>query len=171
MEGFCADCKIHRKALHKHHLKPKSEGGTDADGIIYICANCHEDRHGGLLGGNIRGRLAQSPEAQLKRSLSLKEYWSDPTNRAKQGERLKESWKTRDRQKMSDEMKRIWTPERRALHGEIVRQAQKEVGRGWRSDPKVRFRLSMHMKHLWAQRKAAGLIGRMQEKTSTYSVD
>jgi len=156
--GNCQDCGVFRKHLHKHHLKFKTEGGTDADGVVMICANCHEDRHGGIIGGSLRGRLSNSPEARAKRSASLKAWWSDPTNRARMSEKRKAMWRTRDRQKQSEVMKAIWTPEKRALHSEIVSRAQRESGQGWKGDPKTKLRLAIHMRHLWAQAKAEGRV-------------
>ena len=154
--GNCKLCGVFRKHLHKHHVKPRSKGGTDADGVLMLCANCHEDQHGGTFGGSLKGGLANSPEARAKKSLKSKAYWADPTNRARRSELMKEMWKTRDRKKQSEVMRKIWTPEKRALHSEIASKAQRASGQGWKGEPKARLQLSIHMRHLWAQKKAQG---------------
>jgi hypothetical protein len=52
--GNCERCGVHRERLHRHHIKPRAEGGTDADGIELVCANCHEDIHGSPFGQSVR---------------------------------------------------------------------------------------------------------------------
>lgn len=99
--GTCADCGTERKHLHRHHLTPVSQGGEDGP-VILICANCHEDRHGGDFHHN---GLSQTPEANAKRADTMRERWQDPKYRRKQ-ERVR---------------KTTWTPERRAAHAEFMR--------------------------------------------------
>jgi hypothetical protein len=77
----CERCGAERQWLHRHHVKPRVEGGTDADGIELLCANCHEDVHGGPFGGAHSRRLTHSPEASRKRRRSLRMQWADPEYR------------------------------------------------------------------------------------------
>ena len=122
----CSDCNTERKWLHKHHLKLQSSGGTDADGVVYLCANCHEDRHGGPCGGQGRGRLAHSKAAQIKRAQTLKLLWSDPKYRAKQIRSRKHAWKTRDRSAQAQVMANIWTPTKRRQHSAMMTKIQRK---------------------------------------------
>ena len=77
-EGICEDCGIERWKLHRHHIKPKSQGGADeGPNVVRICANCHEDRH--RAGGDSEPwRLAHTPEANAKRAASMRLRWADP---------------------------------------------------------------------------------------------
>ena|ERR1022692_3670963 len=112
-KGECHDCHKYREWLHKHHLKPQHQGGTDADGVIYICGNCHEDRHGGPFGGPTgRGRLATTPEARAKKSKTFKRLWQDPEYRARIMEG-RANGKQRDTSKIKEKLQIYWTPERR----------------------------------------------------------
>lgn len=82
---ICHDCGTQRNWLHRHHLVPRSEGGNnDPSNIIRICANCHEDRHGGPCGGTSRGRLSATPEAREKKAKTFKRLWSEPEYRERQ---------------------------------------------------------------------------------------
>ena len=72
----CDDCGTDRPRLHKHHLKLKALGGTDADGVVFLCPNCHDDRH------LEHGTVPLSEEARAKLSASLRRHYADPTNRA-----------------------------------------------------------------------------------------
>ena len=81
----CHDCGVERDGLHKHHIVPKSLGGSnDPSNLVTLCANCHEDRHGGPCGGILKGRLSNSPEAQAKRTQTMRALWADPAYRARQ---------------------------------------------------------------------------------------
>lgn len=77
----CENCGVERAYLHRHHVKPRVEGGTDDDGIRRLCANCHEDEHGGPFGGVLSRRLTHSPEASRRRRRSLRMQWADPEYR------------------------------------------------------------------------------------------
>ena len=57
-----ADCAIccSVENLHKHHRKPKSEGGSDLDeNILILCADCHGRHHGHNFGADWK-RLHQA---------------------------------------------------------------------------------------------------------------
>lgn len=46
MNEKCKICKKESSSLEKHHILPKSLGGTDCeDNLISICSNCHEKIH------------------------------------------------------------------------------------------------------------------------------
>jgi hypothetical protein len=74
-QGYCERCGFSRRWLHKHHLKFQCDGGTDADGTMLICANCHEDVHEGPMGGKSAMHKRQSPTARAKRAASLRSAW------------------------------------------------------------------------------------------------
>lgn len=76
--GTCQDCGSDRWKLHRHHIKPKSQGGSDdPSNLAFICSNCHEDRHGPS-GESEPWRLAQTPEARAKQAQSMRLRWTDP---------------------------------------------------------------------------------------------
>ncbi len=84
MTGSCVDCGATRTNLHSHHLVPRSEGGgNDPANLVGLCANCHEDRHGGAVGGRLRGKNKNSVEAREKRRLAALARWADPETRAR----------------------------------------------------------------------------------------
>lgn len=76
--GLCERCANQRNWLHKHHVKLQCDGGTDSDGLLWLCANCHEDVHGGPMGGDSVKHRRQSAEARQKRAESLQRYWASP---------------------------------------------------------------------------------------------
>lgn len=127
-EGNCHDCGTFRKWLHKHHLKLQVEGGTDADGVVMICANCHEDRHAGPCGGVTRGRAANSPTARAKKSKKSKAMWADPKIRKKILESRAEARTSgrRDDKEIGRKIRSWWTPERRAAHAVKVSRGKRK---------------------------------------------
>jgi hypothetical protein len=43
--GNCKICGIYRESLHRDHIQPRWDGGSDEpDNIQFICANCHQDK-------------------------------------------------------------------------------------------------------------------------------
>jgi len=43
---ICTHCKKSSKELHKHHIVPRSRGGTDDDdNIVLLCIDCHGLAH------------------------------------------------------------------------------------------------------------------------------
>lgn len=48
-DGYkCRRCKTSKKFLQTHHIKYRSEGGTDTtDNLICLCCDCHNDLHAG----------------------------------------------------------------------------------------------------------------------------
>lgn len=45
MKGNCCKCGIYRKTIHRDHIIPKWQGGSDASSNIQLlCAHCHEDK-------------------------------------------------------------------------------------------------------------------------------
>jgi hypothetical protein len=122
-----------RNSLHKHHLKPRSRGGTDADGVVYICANCHETRHGGTFGGHKEG-LTNTPEVQQKKSEAMKRIWNDQQYRNQNIASRVEAWKSRDRKPMQEFWQEWWTPERRAQRGAEI--SKRRATRFWNNKGK-----------------------------------
>lgn len=54
MKRICQICAVERRWLHRHHIIPKSHGGSnDPSNLTEMCANCHEDEHGGPFGGTV----------------------------------------------------------------------------------------------------------------------
>lgn len=100
--GTCERCAAHRNWLHKHHLVLQCEGGTDADGILMICANCHEDVHGGPMGGDSVRHRRHNPEINARRAEAMKRRWADPEYAAKMRNR-----KPKPRQFSYEEMQRL----------------------------------------------------------------
>src|SRR5208337_4216178 len=118
----CADCGIERPYLHTHHIVPRSKGGTDdPSNLVKLCANCHENRHGGSfhlavsnqsrrshsdrlkrlwadaefrarMSQSFRNRKPRSAEALAKQSIKEKALWLDPEYRAKQSASRKMAW-------------------------------------------------------------------------------
>jgi glutamate-1-semialdehyde aminotransferase len=78
--GKCELCGNERKWLHKHHIVPRSRGGSDdSHNLKSICANCHEDIHDGPYGGP----LAHQGEAVQKQRVKNKACWDDPVRKVK----------------------------------------------------------------------------------------
>jgi hypothetical protein len=49
----CQICKENTLDLHRHHIIPKSKGGTnDKSNLILVCIECHGKAHGVLFKGN-----------------------------------------------------------------------------------------------------------------------
>jgi DNA-binding CsgD family transcriptional regulator len=107
----CAICGTERPWLHRHHLKPRSEGGTDADGIVRICANCHEDIHGGPCGGLARGRLANTPEARAKKADALRRRWGDAEYRERMLAKRRAEGQRRLQRPSKEELERLYLTE------------------------------------------------------------
>lgn len=142
--NICHDCGVRRPWLHFHHIKPKSQGGSDEpDNLIEICSNCHEDRHGGPYGGlNGGNRMAHTPEAKAKRRASLLRRWQDPEYRAKTLAAMREGIKKRDNRAIGEKNRAAWTPEKRAAHAariSAIRKANPWASRGKNVDPNGPF--------------------------------
>lgn len=75
----CSKCGIERDSIHRHHIVPRSRGGTDeAANIQLLCANCHEDIHGGSYGGpSLHRAHSNTPEANAKRASSMRRAWAE----------------------------------------------------------------------------------------------
>jgi hypothetical protein len=127
MEGNCEICGAFRKWLHTHHVKLQAEGGTDAEGVKKICANCHEDIHGGPCGGVGRGRSSLSPEARAKKSKTLLRLWADPEYRKKTLEAQQRGAAKKDYTAIGRKVAAAWTPERRAVHAELLRRIKRKM--------------------------------------------
>ena len=106
--GTCEICGAERPWLHKHHLKPQVEGGTDDDGVVFICASCHEDVHGGPYGGILKGRTSASPESLEKRSKTMLAKWDDPAYRDKQTVSRAIAGAKRSNRPPRDELERLY---------------------------------------------------------------
>lgn len=121
--GTCSDCGIERWKLHRHHVIPKSQGGSNDEGnLVRICANCHEDRHGP--NGEVEPwRLANTPEARAKRSESMRRLWADPEFREKMVAIRRQQFTPEVRQRMGAGVQRALreqSPEQRAEHGRKI---------------------------------------------------
>lgn len=123
----CAKCGIGRRWLHRHHIIPKSQGGSnDSSNILQLCANCHEDEHGGRFGGAVGGnRTAHTPQAEAKRSATMLELWKDPDFRARHLKGLREGQAKVDQKTKGERIRAAWTPERRAAHAQHLSEIRK----------------------------------------------
>ena len=126
---LCEKCGCPRNWLHRHHVIPKSQGGSDdPSNILRICANCHEDAHGGLFGGPIGGNpTAHTPEAKAKRRATMRALWDDPEYRARQSAALAEGIRKRDNKALSEKLKAAWTPERKAAQAIRIKEIREKV--------------------------------------------
>jgi len=152
----CHDCGVERNGLHKHHIVPKSLGGSnDPSNLVSLCANCHEDRHKGTIGGTLRGANSHTPAAQAKKSAIMKAHWQDPDFRAKGVRALQSPAK---RAKNAEAQRALWrnpdyrehnmaataaamTPEVRALAGRAIRKR-------WETDPEYRAQGVEHLREI-----------------------
>jgi len=141
-QGNCHDCGKFRRSLHRHHLKPRSKGGTDADGTVLLCANCHEDRHGGCFANEV------SPASRLKHSRNLKKKWRDPKFRA------------RGIANMHKVQKISHSPENKAKRGKAMKNL-------W-ADPAYREKMSKSRKASWAKLTPAQRAKRTKGFQATY---
>lgn len=118
----CTDCGIERWKLHRHHILPKSQGGGDGDNLVAICANCHEDRHGGPNTDTLPWQLGHTPEATAKRSASMLKLWADPEYRTRQHASRVAAQTPENRARKRVSILRFWdeNPEQRAKHGAVV---------------------------------------------------
>lgn len=42
----CFDCEM-RPGVHVHHIRFRSQGGSDTpDNLVWLCRPCHDKRHG-----------------------------------------------------------------------------------------------------------------------------
>ncbi len=144
----CHNCGIERPWLHNHHLKLRSEGGTsDPSNLIRICANCHEDRHGGPCGGTSRGRLSATPEARAKKGKTFKRLWADPEYREKVLAARK-AGKQLDYAAIGKKNSAGWTPERKAAHAAHLSELRRTQPERWkRADESAKARMT----RLWAE--------------------
>lgn len=75
MNKKCKTCKKESSSLEKHHILPKSLGGTDCeDNLISICSNCHEKIHdvsfrgkNGLISKGVDRRKREINDARIWR--------------------------------------------------------------------------------------------------------
>jgi len=132
MEGNCEVCSTFRKWLHKHHEKLQVEGGKDEDGTRLVCANCHEDIHGGPCGGVERGRTSLSPSARKKKAVAAARLWNDPKYRKKVAAGQRRAIKKKDYKAIGRKIAAAWTPERRKAHAKLLsRIKRKQLAGRW----------------------------------------
>lgn len=135
MEGSCKRCGVVRW-LHRHHIVPRSEGGSnDPSNIESICANCHEDAHGGPVGGKLRGGLGNSPASLAKKAETMRRRWADPEMRAKYVEARYRGWDGRRKPR----------PEREELRAAYHDEGLSQVALG------VRYEVSQVRISQWMQ--------------------
>ena len=127
----CTDCGIDRWKLHRHHIVPKSQGGADdSENVVAICANCHEDRHGGLRTDSLPWQLAHTPEAKAKRSATFRRLWQDPAYRSRmlEARRAKGSHSAENNARRGEGVRRTFasrSPEQRAEHGRKIADSKR----------------------------------------------
>jgi hypothetical protein len=152
----CHDCGVERDGLHKHHIVPKSLGGSnDSSNLVKLCANCHEDRHKGPVGGELRGKNSHSPAAQAKKSAVMKAHWQDPAFRAKGVKALQDPNK---RARTAVAMRAVWQdPEYRAHNlaaaaaattPEVIARRGESIRKRWAEDPEYRARNTAHLREI-----------------------
>jgi hypothetical protein len=124
--GRCSDCETFRRSLHRHHLKPRCHGGTDKDGIVLLCSNCHEDRHGGNFA------LEVSTKSRKLHGANIRKKWKDPKWRKKmiknilRAQRISHLPEHEAKRKVAS--KRLWQdPDYRTLQGDKRRKAWKRL--------------------------------------------
>jgi hypothetical protein len=163
--GTCEICSAERGWLHKHHLKPQCEGGTDADGIQWLCVNCHEDLHEGPMGGKSMQAKRNTPEARAKKAEAMRKQWADPEFRAKMEAKRSRQFTPEVRAKMAQGTKRAWearTPEEKEAHSAKAGAARKGKGReaasrtqtAWWANATPEQRAARTAKHGEAMRRA-----------------
>lgn len=133
MVGLCNRCGAGPRGLHTHHKCPRSQGGTDdPTNIEKLCANCHEDEHGGPMGGSLGNAAAHTPEAKAKRSATLKRLWQDPTYRRQHSEGRKRAWAADpERRQRTSELIRRWyveNPEAASERAQKIAAARNKLG-------------------------------------------
>ena len=85
VSGYCVKCGTWRRSLHRDHVIPRFEGGSDdLANIQLLCGNCHEDKTAEDL-----KRFRHSPESRAKMKDSALKRTSDPAVRAEIGARTK----------------------------------------------------------------------------------
>lgn len=123
----CSSCGAERKYLHRHHIIPKSSGGTDDESNIQrLCSNCHEDIHGGSGFDEVR----RNPELSEKRNQSHREYFQTEKGREHLSRMIVASAEVfKDPERLNARNVAIsesWTPEKRAEKAEQMRQLRAE---------------------------------------------
>ena len=185
MQGICQDCGTFRKYLHKHHIVPKSQGGSDAaDNLVALCANCHEDRHGGSF------HKAVSEKSRNKHGKRLRRMWRDPKFRARmirvfktrettaetrrqRSVRMKAKWQEPEyRGKISIARRKYWAsapPDARkarmkAALASLTHEKRSEHALKFVNSPEARKRRSEYSKAMWADPKRRQAILRAQRR-------
>jgi methylphosphotriester-DNA--protein-cysteine methyltransferase len=146
--GYCARCGAERRWLHKHHLKFQCDGGTDADGTMLVCANCHEDVHEGPMGGKSVAHRRHNPEVNARRAEAMRKKWEDPEVRAKMLNRKpRVSPTAAERLAQSERMRERWadpTDPLRASQAESGSEQSERMRERW-ADPSDQLRVSQDM--------------------------
>lgn len=84
-DGYaCQQCGKDKISLHVHHIKFRSQGGTDTpDNLITLCHNCHDKLHAGKLDNKISAKLLKKASSKTKHATEigivksqLKKEWS-----------------------------------------------------------------------------------------------
>ena len=75
----CQVCKAKNTRLEVHHIKYRSQGGTDnLDNLITLCADCHKNIHAGKLSINKKPKklpdFSSATTMSILRSMLLKHY-------------------------------------------------------------------------------------------------
>ena len=114
--GHCVKCGVFRECLHRDHIVPKWQEGTEDDSNIqYLCANCHEDKS-----------IAETrtPEFAVWQALTNRLRWKDPVFRKKTLEAMRGVPKTEDTKERMRKSAREYraTPEGKEATKKALRQ-------------------------------------------------
>jgi len=169
----CADCGIERPSLHTHHIIPRSQGGTgEPSNLVVLCANCHEDRHGGSFGKYVNGlSLSHTPEAEKKKSETMRKLWSDPQYKAKIIPLLNAGlarMTPEQRAAKSRKLSAAFTPESKKYHAQMSHTPEAKVKRSkamvrlW-ADPEYKARQIATRKRTYSNQTREQRQSRMAE--------
>ncbi|MEO5969691.1 MAG: HNH endonuclease, partial [Bdellovibrionia bacterium] len=68
----CQNCKATKVALHVHHIKFRSEGGSDTpDNLVTLCHPCHAALHDGRLDKTISEKLFKKIAPKTKHATEI----------------------------------------------------------------------------------------------------
>ena len=74
----CRVCGWWGPGVEQHHIKPKSEGGSDhPNNLVWLCANCHRLVHGALGRIDHRRRFTDLREDMRERELARRKVWGE----------------------------------------------------------------------------------------------
>jgi hypothetical protein len=155
--GHCVKCGVFRECLHRDHIVPKWQDGTEDDSNIqYLCANCHENKS-----------IAEvrTPEFAIWQALTNRLRWKDPVFRKKTLEAMRgvpKTEETKERMRKSAKEYRA-TPEgkadlKKAVHQRWLNGQSGEVrrrkGKKWTEETRAKYKESRSSPEYRAKLKA-----------------